>query len=95
MQFVEQFPLTKRTIKGRKPGPGRPRSVFVGVADKLRANPQQWAIIKRYPKDKRDLARQHAHYIRAGKRYGFEYGTFEAEVVPKDDEVELYARFIG
>lgn len=83
MTLIWQEPPARR--RGRKPDP-----VLVEAADRLRENPEEWALVKTYN------APNTAHKVKAritrGEGIWAPEGQFEATV---RDGADLYVRFVG
>ena len=67
---------------------------YTQAAAALRANPNQWAVIRRWPKEHIGRAGNFATSIKKDVLVDFR-GGFEAIARTVGDEARVYARFVG
>lgn len=78
-----------------EPTGGRSRSTWRIVGTELRSRPGAWAVVGTFDPTKKSAAYTLASNIKAGKLGGFDRGEFDALARTIDDQVKVYARFVG
>lgn len=90
-----QDKTTSGLVWEEPPTGGRSRSNWRSVGTELRSRPGAWAVVGTFDLTDRSVASTLASSIKGGRLGGFARGEFDAIARIIDDQVKVYACFVG